>query len=47
MGPCMAQGMAAAQALDMAGSGSVHQIDMPALQARLSDNLTRTDGVAP
>ncbi|MGR3793287.1 FAD-dependent oxidoreductase [Vannielia sp. SX4] len=47
MGPCMAQGMAAAQALDLAGSGSVHQLDMAALQARLSDNLTRTDGVAP
>lgn len=47
MGPCMAQGMAAAQALDLAGSGSVHQINMAALQDRLSDNLTRTDGVAP
>ncbi|MBY6048759.1 FAD-dependent oxidoreductase [Vannielia litorea] len=47
MGPCMAQGMAAAQALDLAGSGSVHQLDMAALQGRLSDNLTRTDGVAP
>jgi hypothetical protein len=47
MGPCMAQGMAAANALDLAGSGSVHQIDIAALQNRLSDNLTRTDGVAP
>jgi len=47
MGPCMAQGMAAAEALDLAGSGSVHQIDIAALQDRLSDNLTRTDGVAP
>lgn len=47
MGPCMAQGMAAAQALDLTGSGSVHQLDMAALQDRLSDNLTRTDGVAP
>jgi hypothetical protein len=47
MGPCMAQGMAAAQALDLAGSGSVHQIDIKALQERVSDNLTRTDGVAP
>jgi len=47
MGPCMAQGMAAANALDLAGSGSVHQIDIAALQERLSDNLTRTDGVAP
>lgn len=47
MGPCMAQGMAAAHALDLAGSGSVHQIDITALQERVSDNLTRTDGVAP
>ena len=47
MGPCMAQGMAAANALDLAGSGSVHQIDIKGLQARVADNLTRTDGVAP
>ncbi len=47
MGPCMAQGMAAANALDLAGSGSVHQIDISALQERVSDNLSRTDGVAP
>nr|WP_216665521.1 FAD-dependent oxidoreductase [Pseudoruegeria sp. HB172150] len=47
MGPCMAQGMAAAHALDLAGSGSVQQIDIGALQSRISDNLTRTDGVAP
>lgn len=47
MGPCMAQGMAAANALDLAGSGSVHQISIAALQARVADNLTRTDGVAP
>ncbi|WP_198670594.1 FAD-dependent oxidoreductase [Oceanicella sp. SM1341] len=47
MGPCMAMGAAAAHALDLAGSGSVHQIDIGALQDRLSDNLTRTDGVAP
>ncbi len=47
MGPCMAQGMAAAHALDLAGSGSVHQIDIAALQERVSDNLTRTDGAAP
>lgn len=43
MGPCMAMGAAAAHALDLAGSGSVHQIDVPALQKRLSDNLDRTD----
>ena len=47
MGPCMAQGMAAANALDLAGSGSVHQIDIGALQDPVSDNLNRTDGVAP
>lgn len=47
MGPCMAQGMAAANALDLAGAGSVHQIDIAALQARVSDNLNRCDGVAP
>jgi hypothetical protein len=43
MGPCIAMGAAAAHGLDLAGSGSVHQIDMAALQSRLSDNLTRTD----
>lgn len=43
MGPCIAMGAAAAHALDLAGSGSVHQIDVPALQKRLSDNLDRTD----
>ena len=32
MGPCIAMGAAAAQALDLAGSGSVHQIDIKALQ---------------
>ncbi len=47
MGPCMAQGMAAANALDLAGAGSVHQIDIGMLQARVSDNLNRSDGVAP
>jgi flavin-dependent dehydrogenase len=41
MGPCVAMGAAAAHALDLAGSGSVHQIDIAALQERLKDNLTR------
>jgi flavin-dependent dehydrogenase len=41
MGPCMAMGAAAAHALDLAGSGSVHQIDIAALQTRLKENLTR------
>ena len=31
MGPCMAMGAAAAHGLDLAGSGSVHQIDIAAL----------------
>lgn len=43
MGPCMAMGAAAAHALELAGSGSVHQIDIAALQQRVSDNLDRTD----
>jgi hypothetical protein len=36
-------GAAAAHALDLAGSGSVHQIDVGALRKRLADNLERTD----
>jgi hypothetical protein len=43
MGPCMAMGIAAAHALDLAGSGSVHEIDIKQLQERLSDNLERKD----
>jgi len=43
MGPCMAMGAAAAHSLDLAGSGSVHQIDMAALKDRLKDNLERKD----
>jgi len=43
MGPCIAMGAAAAHALDLAGSGSVHQIDLAQLQKRLSDNLDRRD----
>ena len=43
MGPCIATGAAAAHALDLAGSGSVHQIDNEALRARLKDNVERTD----
>jgi hypothetical protein len=43
MGPCMAMGMAAAHALDLAGSGAVHAIDTDALQQRLTDNLDRRD----
>lgn len=43
MGPCIAMGAAAAHALDLAGAGSVHQIDMSALKMRLADNLERRD----
>ena len=43
MGPCIAMGVAAAHALDLAGSGSVHQIDMAALKKRLWDNVERAD----
>jgi len=43
MGPCIAMGTAAAHALDLAGSRSVHDIDLNKLQERLRDNLDRTD----
>jgi len=39
MGPCIAMGAAAAQALELAGSGSVHQLDLAALKTRLRANL--------
>ena len=39
MGPCIAMGAAAAHALTLAGSGSVHQIDMAALKNRIRHNL--------
>ena len=37
MGPCIAMGAAAAHALDLAGAGSVHQIDAAALRERVKD----------
>ena len=40
MGPCIAMGTAAAHALDIAGAGSVHQLDLGALKGRLARNLT-------
>ncbi len=43
MGPCIAMGTAAAHALDIAGKGSLHEIDLTWLQKRLTDNLDRTD----
>jgi len=39
MGPCIAMGAAAAKALDLAGTGSVHQIDIAALAERVRDNV--------
>ncbi|HTT00530.1 MAG TPA: FAD-dependent oxidoreductase [Steroidobacteraceae bacterium] len=39
MGPCIAMGAAAAHALDLAGAGSVHKVDVAALKSRLRDNL--------
>ena len=41
-GPCIAMGAAAAHALDLAGSGSVAQIDIAALRKRVWDNVERT-----
>lgn len=43
MGPCIAMGAAAANALDMAGGGSVHQLDMAELARRVHDNVDRRD----
>jgi hypothetical protein len=43
MGPCIAMGTAAAHALDLAGSGPVHAIDLQTFQQRLHDNLDRRD----
>jgi hypothetical protein len=39
MGPCIAMGAAAAHALDLAGAGSVHQIDPDALARRVRGNV--------
>jgi hypothetical protein len=39
MGPCAAMGAAAAHALDLAGSGSTHDIDTSLLSQRLAANL--------
>ena len=39
MGPCIAMGAAAAHALDLAGSGSVQQIEIAALRKRVLNNL--------
>ncbi|HLK48263.1 MAG TPA: FAD-dependent oxidoreductase [Bryobacteraceae bacterium] len=39
MGPCIAMGAAAAHALDLAGRGSVHQINLAALRERIRANI--------
>lgn len=41
MGPCIAMGMAAAHALDLAGSDSVHDIDLARLRERVADNVEK------
>ena len=41
MGPCIAMGAAAAKALDLAGTGSVHQIDIAALKASATTRAQR------
>lgn len=43
MGPCIAMGAAAAHALDLAGHGSMQQIDVAALRKRVRDNVERDD----
>lgn len=45
MGPCMAMGIAAAHALDLAGTNSIHDIDVSILQERIHENLDRTDSL--
>jgi hypothetical protein len=39
MGPCIAMGAAAAHALDLAGTGSVRDIDLATLRSRLRANV--------
>lgn len=39
MGPCIAMGAGAAHALDLAGTGSVHDIDLAALRERVKANV--------
>jgi hypothetical protein len=39
MGPCIAMGAGATHALDLAGSGSVHEIDPATLRKRVAANV--------
>ncbi|TGG95461.1 FAD-dependent oxidoreductase [Natronospirillum operosum] len=41
MGPCIAMGMAAAHAVDLANGGSVHEIDMAQMRERTRDNVEK------
>lgn len=41
MGPCIAMGMAAAHAVDLADGGSVHEIDMAQMRERTRDNVEK------
>lgn len=41
MGPCIAMGMAAAHALDLAENGNVHKVDHTALRERVRDNVEK------
>jgi hypothetical protein len=43
MGPCIAMGAAAANAIDLVGDGSIHDVDVDALHERISDNVDRMD----
>jgi hypothetical protein len=44
MGPCAAMGAGAAHALHLAGTGSVHDVDLGQLAGRLTANLDRHEG---
>jgi hypothetical protein len=44
MGPCAAMGAGAAHALALAGTGSVHDVDLGRLAGRLTANLDRLQG---
>jgi hypothetical protein len=47
MGPCIAMGAAAAHALELAGGGSVHRLDLAALRERLKDNVPEEETCKP
>ncbi len=47
MGPCAAMGAGAAHALDLAGDGSVHEVDLGRLHERVARNTDSTQGYRP